>query len=470
VGNLELYKHQKAALVKSAGKKQFAFLMDMGTGKSATALFQARSVDAPASPVLIITYKSIISNWEKEIIKWVKFSNSDRKNIVQLVGSKAKKIKLLKETEAHYYMINYDAIHSILKELLAKGFAVIILDESTAIKNPKAKRTKAAMKLGENIEQRYILTGSPIINNPLDLFTQFYFLDPDIIGFYSFWAFKNCYAIMVNRKFGKKRFKEIVGYRNMDELKDKIEPYSFFVRIEDCLDMPEKIYEVREIEMPEETKKLYDTLSDKLVAEISKDVNIVANNVLTKGIRLQQLLGGNAVVEELAGEDLLLKRSIDVEENKSKETLKILEEIKGKKAIIWCVFVYEIIRLKEILSKAGYRVLTYYGGTEDRDANYDKILKGEYDVVIGNTVTGGYGNDFTSANYEIFFSNDHRGGERLQGERRVWRHGQNERVVIIDLITKGTLEKGILEVLKEKKEWTDKIRTPEDIEKFFKGE
>jgi SNF2 family DNA or RNA helicase len=271
---------------------------------------------------------------------------------------------------------------------------------------------------------------------------------------------------MVDRMIGGRSFKGIVGYKNVDELLKRIAPWSFSVRKSDCLDLPPIVREIRDIEMSPEMTRIYKALAQDLVATL-KDADgegrvIIADNVLTKLLRCQQLLGGTAVDSN--------GQKIVVPENKTKEILEVLDEIGDRKVkvLIWARFVDEITRLTEVLNKAGYRAEAVYGAVKvaDRQGIIDRFNEGNVEVIVAQQQTIGFGVNITGASVVIYYSNDWSLANRQQSESRAHRHGNvNEKITIIDLISKGTLETAIVKALESKKRFQDLFFDSKDTAK-----
>jgi len=439
---ISLYKHQEGCLEFLKDKQQAALLMDMGTGKTLTILNQIKRYNT--FPCLIITKNSIKHNWLNEI-RQAGFKEEDA---IILSGSTEKKAEMLKRNHL-FFILNYESVRLLTNDIIERGLKGIILDESTAIKNPATKVTKAILKIGKKIPSRYILTGTPVTNNPLDAFSQFQFLDEKILFFYNFFAFRNYYCRLVERNFGGRRFKEVIGYQNLPELISRIKPYSFMIKKEECLDLPEKIYETRIIEMEAEQARLYKELKEELITEIDSSKSIVVSNILTKLLRLQQILGGNAVAEN--GENISIK------ENKTAELLGTLEEINGYKSVIWARFTAEIKRIHSLLIAKGYKAKMIYGEVKpiDRQEIVDSFNQGETQIIIAQQQTAGFGLNLIGGNYAIYYSNDWSLQNRQQSEDRIYRIGQTRKTTIIDLITRGTMEESIVKALRVKKGFQD---------------
>ena len=169
---------------------------------------------------------------------------------------------------------------------------MLAIDESTTIKNPNAKRTKSILLLGKLAKYKRILTGSPVTKSPLDLYTQCGFLNSFLLGFDSFYAFRNRYANMIDRNFGGRRVQLIGSYKRLDELAEKLKVFSYRVLKEDCLDLPEKVYTRREVELTDEQSKAYATMKSAALA-LLKGKMATAPHVLTQMMRLHQITCGH---------------------------------------------------------------------------------------------------------------------------------------------------------------------------------
>jgi len=185
-----------------------------------------------------------------------------------------------------------------MERFLRAKRAMMVVDESTRIKSPSAKQTKACIKLGKLAKYRRILTGTPITQAPLDVWAQCAFLDLDLLGFRSFYAFRNRYAVIRQRHIpGRRPFQEIVGYRKLDELKAKLDRFSFRVTKDECLDLPDKIYQRVPVELSPAQRRIYDAIRKEVRAELS-DGNVTTMQALTKLLRLQQVIGGYVTYDD----------------------------------------------------------------------------------------------------------------------------------------------------------------------------
>jgi SNF2 family DNA or RNA helicase len=320
------------------------------------------------------------------------------------------------------------------------------VDESTTIKTPNTKRTKSIIKVAREARYRRIATGSPVTKSPLDLYSQCEFLGPECLNSASFYAFQARYAILVERKLPTHTFKQIVGYRRLDELQEKLNGFSFRVTKDECLDLPDKIYTRRDVELTPEQKKYYDQM--KLMALALVDGNLMStNNALTQLMRLHQICCGHVKLDD--------GQQIDIPNNRITELLSVLEETSGK-VIIWANYRRDIENIRLALQKeyGMTSVATYYGDTEaeDRQNIVDQFQDpaSELRFFVGNPRTGGYGLTLTAAHTVIYYSNSFDLEVRLQSEDRAHRIGQTNKVTYVDLIAKDTVDEHIVKALRNK--------------------
>ena len=461
-------------MLKAQDKKAFAFMMDMGTGKSITSILKVLKENS--FPVLIITYNTIVPVWIDELAKMSETS------VTVLAGPSVNKIKALKSTDSRFYVTNYEAVRLIKKDLLKKKFKAIILDESSAVKNPKAKQTKAILSLKDTAEVRIILSGTPA-NNPMDLWAQYYFLDPKILVYENFFVFRSHYAVTEPRTIsfigrdGQRRtrqFQEVTGYRNMEELTKRIDPYTFFIRKEDCFDLPPKTYTKRYVPLTEEQEKLYTVLEKELVAELTPGRIVVAKSALVKILRLQQIVNGYAWSspsydlfafpkdEEEKEQGYNDSYYHDVPNNRIKVLLETVNEIGDASFVVWCRFIKDIKLVSEALTNAGVSNRQIMGAAEVEERFRickEELNKGKIRAVVaqGGNRTCSYGIDMTGANYAIYYSNQWSPMARRQSEDRIYRHGQTRNVTVIDLVSPNTVDEMILASLTEGKQFQDKL-------------
>jgi len=290
------------------------------------------------------------------------------------------------------------------------------------------------------------MTGSPVTKSPMDLYQQCEFLSPNCLGIASYYAFQARYAVTVERSMPSHTFKQVVGYRRLDELKEKIDRFAFRVTKEECLDLPEKLYTRREVELTEEQEKAYNQMKAMALAQLDQGM-VSTVNALTQLMRLHQIVCGHVKLDNGQVVDLPNKR-VD-------ELLSVVEESDGK-MIIWANYRHDIEAIKLALSKTyGMNsVGTYYGDTEEDERR--RVVRefqdpdSELRFFVGNPKTGGYGLTLTAASIVVYFSNSFDLEVRLQSEDRAHRIGQTKSVTYIDLITSKSVDEKIVQALRDK--------------------
>ena len=454
----EPYDHQREAFAASAEKANFALLMDMGTGKTKVDLdsiglcFEAGTIDF----AIIVAPKGVIRNWvpeiaahlpdriEREIVIWSPSLSKFHRQELNDLYTETGKLKFL--------LMNIEAFSSkkgvSVAEIFVSKFKVFMtVDESTTIKNRQAKRTKAVCSVGRGAVMRRILTGSPVTKSPMDLYSQMDFLSPDILGFKSYYAFQGRYAVVQRRSMGSHSFNQILGFQRLDELTETLDEHSFRVRKEDCLDLPDKVYMRREVELTVEQSDAYAQMVSLALARLDSGELATTQNVLTQIMRLQQICLGNLTDDDGTVHDL--------KSNRLPALLDICDEIQGK-AIIWSNWTRSILDIAEALrDRCGVQaVATLHGETPDSDRQQIvesfQDRQSELRFLVGHPKTGGYGLTLTAANTVIYYSNSYDLELRLQSEDRAHRIGQTSKVTYIDLISPKTIDEKIVDALRNK--------------------
>jgi len=453
------YEHQLEALKRSWNKKEFAYFMEMGTGKSKVLidniaiLYDRGGIDA----AIIIAPKGVYRNWsEKEIPVHMPDHVETQIAVWNPAPNKKQKKELIDlfnpNPELKILVINIDAFSTkkgvtFVEKFILCHNVVMAVDESTTIKNPKAQRTKSLLKLSINCKYKRILTGFPVTQSPLDLYSQCAFLSNDLLGYTSFYSFQNRYAKLFNRKMGQRSFRQVVGYQNLEELTEKLTSFSYRVLKKECLDLPDKIYQRREVSLTPEQMRIYKQLKDYAVAQLESKELVSVTTILTQILRLHQVVCG--FVKDDNGEEVEIKnRRLD-------ELLNVLSEVQGK-TIIWANYRHDIKRILEALhDTVGVdAVESYYGDTpdEERQRIITEFQDPDSDLqfLVSNVQTGGYGITLTQASNVVYYSNNYDLEKRLQSEDRAHRIGQTNKVTYIDLVAKGTVDEKIVKALRNK--------------------
>ena len=464
------YEHQRNALNQSAEKTQWAYFMEMGTGKTKVTidnmayLFLQRKIMA----ALVIAPKSVYTNWESEIethmpdvikYKTYKWNIDKPKDYHELSKLKDLKIFLI-NVEALSTKRGFDACVDYLRE---NKLNFVVLDESTTIKNRSAKRTKNILALQRLSHMRRILTGSPITKSPLDLYTQCQFLSPELLGFSSYLAFRNRYAEMTDIPVGSGRFISVPKYyKRLEELEQKLKQFATRIRKDQCLDLKPKVRQKRYIELEGESKKIYEKLRTNALA-IVEDSTISFSNKLTEIIKLHQVCNGFTKNDD--DEILTLHKS------KINALDEILEETDGK-VIVWANYLYNIHEIIKFLEdKYGKEsVVSIYGdiNVQKRKEAVDRIqTDSKTRFLVGNPTTGGFGLTLTAVNTVIYYSNNYNLEVRMQSEDRAHRMGQKGTVVYIDIVAKNTIDEAIMKSLTSKGQIAAKTLGEENLRSWL---
>ena len=452
------YQHQEAFLSRFWSRQEVGLFADMGTGKSFMMInnFSMLYDNGKINAVLIIAPKGVYRNWcNVEIPKHMPahivfriaaWNPSPRKAEAQALDA------LFDVTEdLKILVMNIEALSTEKGFKYAQRFAMFhrtfaAVDESTTIKTPSAKRAKNVVKVGKHCKYRRIMTGSPVTKDPMDLYQQCLFLSEDCLGHSSFYTFQARYAILVERRMPSHTFKQVVGYRHLDELKEKLDKFSFRVTKEQCLDLPEKVYVRREVELTEEQGKAYMDMKQMALSMFDEGM-MTTTNALTQLMRMHQIVCGHVKLDD--------GTLMTLPSNRLNELLSTIEEVDGK-VIIWATYRADIESIRLALQKAYGMdsVAAYYGDTKDEERS--QIVSDFQDMekplrfFVGNPSTGGYGLTLTAAHVVIYYSNSFDLEKRLQSEDRAHRIGQTKNVTYVDLIAVNTVDEKIVKALRDK--------------------
>ena len=460
------FDHQRKAFYMSRDKKAFALLMEQGTGKTKVIIDNAAYLYSKGeiNSLVVIAPNGVHRNWVKEVSTHIP-DWCPHKTFYYSSGMNKKRIEEFNEVHSStldlkIFTFNVEAFVSqkaiyYMQKILVSGNVMLVADESSRIKRPGAKRTKIITKFGKQAKYKRIMTGTPVTKGAEDVYSQFKFLDPQILGYDSFYSFKARYCIM-----GGFENREVVSYQNIEELTRNIEGHSFRVLKKDCLDLPDKIYQRHYVEMTPKQKKIYQNMKKSFVAELEGQT-IEAPEAITRLLRLQQILCGWFPTEEGISK-------ID-EKNPRIEALKeILSDIDSK-VIIWARFKADLRAIERAL---GDLAVSYHGDVTS-DARELAVSRFQDDpkikYFIGNPQSGGIGLTLTAADYAIYYSNSFDLEQRMQSEDRCHRIGTKNNITYIDIEARKTVDSKIIKALREKKNIADVI-TKDPISLFMEEE
>lgn len=445
----EPFEHQRTALKQGAESQNFAYFMEMGTGKTKVTIDNAAYLftQNKIKHAIVIAPNSVYLNWVKEIKTHcsVDYNIMAHKVDTMLSPQFADPLKLT------WYLFNVEAMShksglKKVKELLGEANrTMIIIDEATTIKNRTAKRTKNIIELGKGVAYKRILTGSPVTKSPLDLYSQCAFLDRSLLGHESFYTFRARYAVMHEIDMGGHSVLLPKYYTNLEELEQNIKKFSYRCRKSECLDLPEKLYTQHYITLKDEHQKAYDKLKRNAWAVIQNE-EVSYSNKLTEILKLHQCVNGHVKTDD--------GNILEFADPKLDELLNLIEENEGK-YIIWANYIYNIEKIIKVLQdRYGTESTVAIYGSIDAEKRIENVKRFENDdrvrFFVGNPSTGGYGLNLVSASYVVYYSNSYNLEVREQSEDRAHRIGQTKNVLVIDLITRGTVDEMIIAALKNK--------------------
>lgn len=446
----------------------FGELFEMGCGKTLTtiavagALYNLGKIDR----VLVVAPTSVCSVWPHDLNQFATFPWEAR----VLLGDKKKRLKALNELENWPFkalriaVINYESTHreGIFEALAAYKPDLIVCDESQRIKNPSAAQSKALHKLGDAAPFRMILSGTPVQNNAVDLYSQYRFLDPAVYGA-NFYAFKNRYCIMGG--YGQH---QIVGYRNMDELVEKEHSVAYRVTKEECLDLPQQTFINRYVQFTDAEQAIYEQLRKSSFLELETGENVTATTILTMYLRLMQLTGGFLTADEST-------RPKQVNTAKLDALADIVDDYvvdAGKKLVIFARFRAEIAAIENLLRLRKIQYGSIYGDVpmEERGKIVDDFQTNpDTKVFVAQIQTAGLGITLHAASTAVFYSYDYNYANYAQALARIHRIGQRLPVTYIHLVVDGSIDEKILAALENKEDmaktvvdsWREVLIAPE---------
>jgi len=460
------YTHQNHAFSLARGKVAFGYFMEQGTGKTKVTIDDATDIylnggdNGKIDTLIIIAPNGVHAQWVNEqvpehispVVEWCGAYTvaAPTPEEGRRMGKALAFKQGLRIIAIHIDMMSYPKGVKLLEDLLMSSNAMLVVDESSRIKDSSSKRTKNLLKLSKLAKYRRILTGTPISQGVEDLYSQFNFLDPHILGFNSFFAFRNHFCRM-----GGFQNKKIVGYVNEDELKKKIDSYTYRVLKEDCLDLPEKNFIRQEVLFTPEQAEVYKQMKKDFFLELDGGI-LTARMALTRLIRLQQLIGGFIWRREKKDE---LGRVVDPEmyqefpNNRVARTIDIIKEAQGK-VIVWIKFEGDFRLLTKALEEAKIGYVDYVGTTpkDKRQSNIEKFRTDpNCKVFLSTPKSGGIGLNLTVASEVIWYSRDFSLENELQANDRCHRIGQTKVVNYHFLVTPKTIDERIDKLLRSKK-------------------
>lgn len=407
---IELYEHQKRALRDTYHRNRVAYYLDMGLGKTFVATEKAKQLGN--NIILVVCQKSKLEDWKAHYEQYYKeYTPIIYKNILQPIKPNT------------VVIINYDLL--IKKEELRnlKDFT-LILDESSYIKNEKSQRSKFILSMKPtNI---ILLSGTPIGGKYEELYSQIKLLGWNITKT-QYW--NEYIEFMECSRYGGKKFRKVIGYKNTDKLKEKLREHgAVFMKTEEVFDLPEVFNNVVKIKNTAQYKKF----NKERVIEIDNK-ELVGDTALKKMMYLRQLAGLH---------------------NKNKyKKLKELLESTYERTIIFYSFKDEYLKLKDICKKLGKSISVINGDIRDLSAYENEINT----VILIQYQAGAMGLNLQKSNKIIYFSLPLSSELFEQSKKRTHRIGQEKACIYYYLITEKSIEEKIFETLKMRKDYTERL-------------
>lgn len=498
------FMHQRVAVEAAYGAEYFGHLMEMGTGKTKCIIDEAsiyitnRKAKEQLT-FLVVCPKSLITNWTREIKANLR-TDLFYMSVVPLQGDMKSVQDMMaayqEPTYVKWFIVSYDSVPAMLPQLSVIKPTMLVCDESHYIKSSESKRWKALRKLADVCSMRRILTGTPISNTILDVWAQFEILRPGALGFNNFNAFKKEYcSISKNGAFEK-----IEGFKNVDKLKENMSRMSFIVRKDQCLDLPDKMYETRRITMPDKMSEIYHKFASDFSVMLDNGLELETEHIIVQMLKLSQICAGIVPASErwavnpettervrisfaddvpdgweedithtdvpIEGADAKLEVMID-------DVCDVVEE--GSKLIVWSRFRRDNRRIQAMLTKRGVWCGVYDGGVSTRDKQdiIDAFNNNDdFKVIIANAGSGGVGLTLLGTkncpcHTAFYYNNDFNYGKRSQSEDRNHRIGQTNKVLYRDYVYAGSIEEYICAKLRKKRNLSDSVKDVGEIKAFL---
>lgn len=457
-----LWEHQKRGIVEALKHGSYGFFFEAGTGKTRTCIEVIRHLftnNGKPFRTLILAPQVVCPNWKAE---FAKFSKIPQNKIELLDGTGKDRLEKVRSTDAWILIANYQTLlmEPVFMALRDWCPAVIIADESHRIKNYRAMTTKRAVALADQAKYKFILSGTPILQNAKDVFPQFLFLDGGLTFGRNFFTFQKRYFVDKNatlrRMNAKVKWPDWVPIKHREpELMGKISSRSLSVKKADCLDLPPYVRQKIAVPLSKEQLKAYEEMRKYMITFMNTEA-CTAQMALHKALRLQQIVSG------FLGSD-------DGAEHTFKDVprLHALRELvedlcEANKVIIWACWRNNQAAIRRVLDDIGigYREIIGDTGAEERErAMADFRERDDVRVIVGSQGAGGIGINLIEASHAIYYSRSFSLEHDVQSEARNYRGGSgiHEKITRIDLVSPGTIDDDVLEALQNKQEISERV-------------
>jgi len=493
---INLFKHQEIGAKWLEDKKSAALFWTMGTGKTRTVIYAARRIyeQRKIDRVLVLCPAAVQISWRSELAKiaasesfdynLLRYDSSELRFKCEYVGGHVNGNRQhLPFAVVSYAMLQQPRHVKTVSKWAASGKTALICDESSFLKNRTAAQMKGSYEVASSCDFRWLLSGTPVSNSPLDLWAQAEVMEPARSagpnkGFANWYAFRAEFVTLVSRKMGQIRFQEVVGYKNLDKLTKRWEKFVSRVEKKDCLDLPEKVFIEREVALNKETWRIYQEMKKKALAQFPDGEIKVEPNAAVRLMRLGQITSGHyggmeTPVITVDEKKSTITHAIECLSDISSEKIDwLLEQItEGElsgRVIVWCRWRRERERLALMLKEKGHPYSEICGDQTAKQRD-EAIMQFETAAManipfalLAQPHAGGFGLNLQAASTAVFLSNDYSWATRMQAEDRIHRSGQTQKCVYIDVLAVGpdgqrTVDHVIFEALREKNDlatWT----------------
>ncbi len=488
---LPLTDYQKVGLSMSLGKESFSLFMQQGTGKTPLAIARiclegmrtraGKFGKKRMMRTLIICPRQARANWQNEIERFTvvpaKISVA-RGGLYRRIKAIVDAVREEKDCVFGACIMSYESIENTWEAVGKVPWDLVVMDESHYIKNQGTKRFQSAKKLRDISYRRMILTGTPITNTPMDLWSQFEFLDDGLSGFMSFKNYRRFYG-----KFEKMKgqsVERLTGLKNIPLMQERLTRLCFSITKKEAdLNLPEKTFDLYEVQMTKVQAEAYKTLQTQLAFELEQskyDKTLTADHILTRLLRLAQITSGHIKWDDDVDEDGNVIKRGPVEQingdGKNPKVEALIDMIRedadsdvNSKMIVWACFIEDIRVITKRLHEEGIGFVAYHKvahkSTRVKDAeiaadvfNNDKDVK----VLVANPASAAEALNLLGYNWqerdeskqyktycghEVFFSQNWSPVQRSQAEDRAHRRGTRKNVRITDLMVVGTIDEEI---------------------------
>lgn len=464
---LKSYKYQDEDIARFSPLPYGGLFLEPGLGKSRITI-KLCEAKTDINTVFVFVPKSLINTWTS--IEIPKHSTEPFATLPWFFGEPSKSYmaefsRLVRDKRRLYVVMNHDAVLTLRFDNLFNainkirgGKHALVIDESTVIKSPKPKTTKKYIKLGKKADFRLILSGTPVTNSPLDIYTQAEFLAPGLLGSTNYYSFKTRFAVLKRLTMGNRSFDQVVGYRDLDELRHRINRFASIRKLSDELDLPARVFKQIYVDLTEEQYLAYSELHTQAVTWIKKRHEITTVNALSLLNRLQQIVAGQMKMPDGTYIEINSKRVEALKEQ--------VEENATKKIIVWTHFKKTALMIQQALTGNIIAVKSEYSPTERHKA-IERWRTGKEQVLLLNPMSAAHGLTLNEATVQVWFDRTYSIETRLQALARNYRLGQGERTLVIDLLSPGTIEEKVLKRLNDMEATANQVVSKAELLDIF---